>query len=204
MRSFRKRFLVTTFVCLLFVSTCVTINIYFPAEKVESVAGEIVSEIRSQEPVKEDESIEKQKNSQDEQDSQEKKDSKHEENALSLDLSLENLLSSLYCSAWADEVTTVSNPTIRALKASMKNRYAQMKPFYSKGILIEGSDGYVSQGNTSALGLKEKRDLGNLISAENKDRERLYQEVAKALKIDPSQTNKIAEIFGKEWQKSVK
>jgi hypothetical protein len=191
---------VATFFCLLFVSTCVTINIYFPAEKVESVAGEIVSEIRSQEPVKEDESIEKQKDSQGEQDSQEKRDSKLEENTSSL----KSLLFLLQRSAWADEVTTVSNPTIRALKASMKNRYAQMKPYYGKGILIEGSDGYVSQGNTAALGLKEKRDVGNLISAENKDREKLYQEVAKALNIDPSQTNKIAEIFGKEWQKSVR
>ena len=200
MRSFRKRLWVATFVCLLFVSTCVTINIYFPAEKVESVAGEIVSEIRDQESVKEAEPGEKQQDLQGEQDSQDKKDSKLEENTSSL----KNLLFLLHRSAWADEVTTVSNPTIRALKSSMKQRYAQMKPFFRKGILIEGSNGYVSEGNTTGLGLKEKRDVGNLVAAENKDRERLYQEVAKALNIDPSQTNKIAEIFGKEWQKSVK
>ena len=29
---------------------CVTINIYFPAEKVESVAGEIVNDIRGKKP----------------------------------------------------------------------------------------------------------------------------------------------------------
>ena len=34
---------------ILSVFACVTINIYFPAEKVESVAGEIVDEIRGRE-----------------------------------------------------------------------------------------------------------------------------------------------------------
>ena len=33
---------------VLTIFACVTINIYFPAEKVESVAGEIVDEIRGQ------------------------------------------------------------------------------------------------------------------------------------------------------------
>ena len=137
--------------CIIFaVFACVTINIYFPAEKVESVAGEIVSEIRNQESANEEESKENQKDPQDEQNPQGKNDSKHEGNTLTL----EKLLSALYCSAWAEEVTTVSNPTIRALKASMKKRYAQMKPYYRKGILIEGSNGYVSKGNTTALGLK--------------------------------------------------
>ncbi len=80
-------------------------------------------------------------------------------------------------------------------------RYAQLKPYYQKGMLKEKNDGYVSVGSTKGLGLKQKRDLNNLVSAENKDREALYGEVAKALKIDPGQINKVAEIFAKEWQK---
>ena len=43
------------------VFACVTINIYFPAEKVESVAGDIVDEIRGREPGKNDRQIKKQK-----------------------------------------------------------------------------------------------------------------------------------------------
>ncbi len=53
------------------------------------------------------------------------------------------------------------------------------------------------------LNLKEKRDLKNLVEAENKDRKRLYAEVAKALDIDPSQTEKVAKIFADKWQESV-
>ena len=105
--------------------------------------------------------------------------------------------------AWAQKAVEVSNPTIRALKEKMKGRFAQMKPYYQKGMLKEGDNGYVSLGATGGLGLKEKRDLNDLVDAENKDRRRLYEEVAKALNIDPGQINKIEAIFAKEWQKSV-
>ena len=46
--KFQKPLWVVVPCFLLIVFACVTINIYFPAEKVESVAGEIVDEIRGQ------------------------------------------------------------------------------------------------------------------------------------------------------------
>ena len=164
---------------MIFVFACVTINIYFPAEKVESVAGEIVNEIRG--PEKE-------------------KSPKGDQSLL-----LKKVFLALSISkAWAQDVTTVSNPTIRALKEKLKANYAQMKPYYNKGMVREGNNGYVSVGNTGGLGLKEKRDLNSLVEAENRYRQQLYAEVAKALNIDSSQINKVAEIFAKEWQKSVR
>jgi uncharacterized protein YdbL (DUF1318 family) len=164
---------------MIFVFACVTINIYFPAEKVESVAGEIVNEIRG--PEKE-------------------KSPKGDQSLL-----LKKVVLALSISkAWAQDVTTVSNPTIRALKEKLKANYAQMKPYYNKGMVREGNNGYVSVGNTGGLGLKEKRDLNSLVEAENRYRQQLYAEVAKALNIDSSQINKVAEIFAKEWQKSVR
>ncbi len=158
---------------------CVTINIYFPAEKVESMAGEIVNEVRGTQPEKP------------------LKDDK-------TSLVEETLLAFLTSPAWAEDATTVSNPTIRALKEKLKANFAQMKPYYDKKMVNEGNDGYVSVGNTGGLGLKEVRDLKGLVDAENQYRRQLYQEVANALKIDPSQVNKVAEIFAKEWQKSVR
>ncbi len=168
----------------IFIFACVTINIYFPAEKVESVAGDIVNDIRGpggeeEEPPGKDKSSLLQK----------------------------TMLALTPSPAWAQEVTEVSNPTIRSLKQRMRSRYNQMKPYYQKGMLKEGNNGYVSLGQTSGLGLKEKRDLNALVDAENKDRKTLYVEVAKALKVHPidsAQINKVAEIFAKEWQKSVR
>jgi len=176
MKTYRKALWMTVSVFLSLIVACVTINIYFPAEKVESVAGEIVDEIRGQQPVKKE----------------------------SGRLFRESVLAFATPFAWADEPLTVSNPTIRSLKNQMKARYAQMRPYYEKGMLREQNDGYVSLGNTAGLGLKEKRDLNSLVSAENNDRQRLYAEVAKALNIDPSQVDRVAQIFAKEWQKTVR
>jgi len=179
MRTYRKALWMTVSIFLSLIVACVTINIYFPAEKVQSVAGEIVDEIRGQTPGGKESLFRK---------------------GRGLDLG-ETLMAFVCPRAWADEPLTVSNPTIRSLKDRMKARYAQMRPFYQKGMLKEGNDGYVSLGNAAGLGLKEKRDLNNLVSAENNDRRQLYLEVAKALKIDPSQVNRVAEIFAQEWQK---
>ena len=174
MEKGRKTLRAMIFGAILFIAACVTINIYFPAEKVESVAGEIVRDIRSQDkPPKDDRS---------------------------------SLLNSLVpglqpAQAWADDATTVSNPTIRALKERLRANYRQMKPFYQKGAVVENNSGYVSLGNTQGLDLTQKRDLNALLNAENNMRKQLYEEVAKALKIDPSQVSRIGEIFAKEWQK---
>jgi uncharacterized protein YdbL (DUF1318 family) len=161
---------------MIFTFACVTINIYFPAEKVETVAGEIVNDIRGPEK---------------------KQPGKNDKTSL--------WKSFLCCLkpdlAWAQDATTVSNPTIRALKERMKENYQQMKPFYAKGAVVENNSGYVSAGSTQTLDLKEKRDLNALVTAENSMRKQLYEEVAKALKIDLSQVNRIGEIFAKEWQK---
>lgn len=181
MLLYRKSLGIATLSCLLFIFACVTINIYFPAEKVESVAGEIVKDIRGKEGDDENKTLENQKNS----------------------LFLQTILALLGPVAHAEDVVTISNPTIRALKQKMKDRFSQMKPFYGKDMLIEEDNGYVAIGNTDGLGLKDKRKLKTLVEAENSDRKSLYAEVAKALKIDPSQTDKIADIFAKEWKKSV-
>lgn len=182
----RPRMLTAVVVCLLLVAACVTINIYFPAEKVESVAGEIVDDIRGLKPGEQGGPP------------VQKKDQSLLYRAKHL-----ALLALGASSVMAEEVTTVSNPAIRALKESMKARYQMLKPFYEKKMITEGKDGYVALGNTSGLDLKGLRDLKGLIAAENRDRQALYQEVARALKIDPSQVNKVAEIFAKEWQKTV-
>lgn len=182
MTGYRKSLWMIILFTTMYVFACVTINIYFPAEQVESVAGDIVNEIRGTQGNEQEKSLKKDKNS----------------------LLRDTLLALSPSFAWAAEAVTVSNPTIRALKQKMKSRYAQLKPYYQKKMLKEGNDGYLSAGTTQGLGLKEKRDMKNLVSAENADRKKLYTEIAKALKIDSSQIKKVAEIFAKEWKKSVK
>lgn len=178
---FREMLFLVILFALLFVSACVTINVYFPAEKVESVAGEIVQDVRGPSGEKSPQS-------------------KEDKRSFLRDL----LLAVSPSEAWAQTETTVSNPTIRGLKDRLRSNYAGMKPYYDKGMLREGNDGYVQIAETGGTGLKDKRDLKAMADAENQTRKQLYEEVARALKIDPSQTGRIAEIFAKEWQKSVR
>jgi uncharacterized protein len=168
------------FLCTLVagIYACVTVNIYFPAEKVESVAGEIVKDVRGgqETPAKNDKSSQWR----------------------------QKLLVFFIAPAHAQDVTAVSNPTIRALKDKLKSNYQQMKPYYEKGMVKEGNDGYVAATQAEGLSLKDRRELNSLADAENRYRRQLYAEVAKALNIDPGQINKVAEVFAKEWQKSVR
>lgn len=181
MKSTNRILRVVSFIAVLLVGACVTINIYFPAEKVESVAGEIVEEIRgpqSQEPVP-----------------PEKKPQGS--------LRERSFFAFLVSSAWAEEITTVSNPAIRELKNRMRNRYAELKPWFADAVLKEGDDGYVAIARADSLSVRDKGTLRNLVAAENLDRKNLYLEVAKALSIDAGQLDRVAGIFAKEWQKSL-
>ena len=177
MRFRKKRFWITTLFYSFIAFACVTINIYFPAEKVDAVAEEIVKEIKER--------------------SGEKKGvpKKNERSLLK-----EEILGLVQSNAWADEITSVSNPTIRALKERIIKRHIQWKSYVEKGMIKEGNDGYVTLGNTSGLSLQDLRNLKSLVGAENSDRKQLYEEVAKALKIDPSQINRIAERFAAQWR----
>lgn len=181
MRPTNRVFRVVFFSGILLIGACVTINIYFPAEKVESVAGEIVEDIRGPQPGTPPAPGKKQQGYHGDR----------------------SLFAFLVSTAWAEEITTVSNPAIRELKNRMKNRYPQLKPWFASGVLKEGGDGYVVIAKTDSLSVRDKGTVRNLVSAENNDRKNLYLEVAKALNIDAGQVDRVAGIFAKEWQKSV-
>lgn len=174
----RQLFRVLIVLCLLAFGACVTINIYFPAEQVESVAEDIVDDIRGE-------------NSDDEQEA--------EDGGQSVVRS-GSLLAGLLPDAHAQDATTVSNPTIRALKNRMKNRYAQLKPWYEKNLLVEKDNGYLATGNLNGVSIKDRRAIQSLVDAENNDRQALYREVAKSMNIDPSQVDRVAKIFAGQWQ----
>ena len=152
-RHTQKLFASTLFV-IFFICACVTINIYFPAEKVESVAGKIVHDIRG------------------EKEEKETKPKGDKQSALAILIA--RILSP--STAYAQEVIDVSNPTIRGLKEKMKTRYGAMKTYYQNGNLKEGNDGYIIIAKAEGLGLKKKRDVMALVDAENKDRRQLYQD----------------------------
>jgi len=168
---------------LLFLFSCLTINIYFPEAEVQKAAEEIVDEIRKEEEKKE----KKDKDSQ----------MMEMEQAMNSGGGSFSLVSSLY----AQEETEVTTPKIRALQQSMKDRFPKLKPFFEKGNVGEGNDGFVKSRDESGLNLKDKAMLRNLVNDENNDRKNMYAEVARAKEIDASQIPRIQKIFAALWIK---
>lgn len=167
-------------VCLSVFISCITVNIYFPEATVKQAADEIVEEIRKRDEGKKDE-----------QESEKMKASVSGPASFSF-----------ISAAYAQQETSVSTPTIRALKQSLKERDRALKTFFDKGNLGEANDGLIMIRNESALGLKEKAALRNLVNDENSDRQKLYAEVAKALNIDSSQIGRVQKIFAESWIKN--
>ena len=176
----RKRYALGTAaaVGLVFVLACITVNIYFPEATVKQAAAEIVDEIRKTDA--------------------EKKAPKRRRDAGPLRPSPFSLVPAAY----AQEATNVSTPAIRALKDSMKARFAALKPYFDAGNIGESNKGLLEVRDEAGLALQAKGALRNLVKDENGDRTKLYAEVAKALAIEASQIEKIQKIFAEEWAKS--
>lgn len=168
---------------LLFVFSCLTINIYFPEAAVQKTAEEIVGEIRKTD--KKD---------------KEKKDTISQEDEIKKSSLSQRSAFLLVPSAYAQqEEEQVSTPKIRALKKSLKDRFPKLSPFFDKGNIGEANDGFISVRNETDLAFREKASLRNFVKDENKDRKNLYAEVARAMEIASNQRSRVQKVFARQW-----
>jgi len=169
----------TIFIFAFIVSACVTVNIYFPAAAVERAADQIVKETWG-EPSK-----------------SAPPPAPQSHNRFS-PWQLASL--SLVSAADAQEADiNVSNPAIRAIKDSIKVRSDAIKPFMDRGNIGIGADGLLAIRNTDGLNLKERAETKQLVDAENRDRDNLYAEIAKANNMSNDSIPKIKAIFARSW-----
>jgi uncharacterized protein len=166
--------------------SCVTVNIYFPAAAIQKAADQIVDDVR-----KAPEQTPEPRPEQTPQQSPEKR----------------SLLERFHivrfgpAEAYAGAVdVNVSTPTIRALKASLANRFPQLQPFYAKGAIGETSNGLIAVRDVGALSLKEKADVNRLVDEENRDRQGLYAEIIKANSLAPTQVGEVQRLFANSWR----
>jgi uncharacterized protein YdbL (DUF1318 family) len=167
------------FLLIFLASACVTVNIYFPAAAVERAADQIVKETWGgpAEPVK-----------------------KEQPQSGITRLRRAAALFHFVDEAHAQEADiNVSNPAIRALKDSIKNRSNSIKPFMDRGNVGITRDGLLTVRTSEGLNLKERAEVQQLVGAENRDREALYLEIAKANDIAKESVPKIKTIFAKSW-----
>ena len=168
------------FLVPLLVSACVTVNIYFPAAAVERAADQIVKETWGgpSDPAK--------------------AVPKPQSYNLSSPMRLASF--SLISEAQAQEADiNVSNPAIRALKDSIKERSNAIRPFMDRGNIGIAQDGLLAIRSADGLNLKERAETKQLVDAENRDRENLYGEIAKANNISRESIPRIKAIFARSW-----
>lgn len=161
------------------VNSCVTVNIYFPAAAVERAADEIVKETWGG-----------------------RTESAPKESPRSLLPTAAERIAAISFTdeAFAQEADiNVSNPAIRALKDSIKNRSGSIKPFMDRGNVGIRNDGLLTVRTTDGLTLKERAEVQQLVDAENRDREALYLEIAKANNFPQGSVAKIKSIFARSW-----
>jgi uncharacterized protein YdbL (DUF1318 family) len=170
-----RRWYVALFV--VFLVSCVTVNIYFPASAIQKAADEIVDDVRRAPPA----------NGGGKSDKTSRRDQVQ-------------LVGLGPGPAQAAVDLNVSTPAIRGLRASMASRFPQLKPLYDKGAIGETNDGLVVGRDTEALSLRERADLSRLVDQENADRRALYSEIIRANNLDPGTLGEVQRLFANSWR----
>jgi uncharacterized protein len=169
-----------------FLVSCVTVNIYFPAAAIQKAADQIVDDVRKapeQNPS---------------QTPEQKPEDKKDKSSLFNWLWFVRLGPTAAYAAALD--VNVSTPAIRGLKASMASRFPQLQPLYAKGAVGETNNGLLAIRDTGALSLKEKADVNRLVDQENADRQALYTEIIRANNLDMGRLGEVQKLFANSWR----
>ena len=169
---------------LIILAACVTINIYFPAAEAREAAEKIVDDILGEEeqqpaPATNDQSLRLMQT-----------ESEYAFNLLTFVIPA--------AEAAAQPKFDADSSEVRKLQAAMKQRHSSLKSFYESGAIGFTQDALIGIRELSAVPLKQRGQLKNLVKAENDDRNRLYKEIAKA-NGHPEWESDVRTTFSKTW-----
>ena len=166
------------------VSAFVTINVYFPAAAAEKAADRIIEEVWGEDP----------DGKQPVQSSEPTSSNGWLPGAI-----LARLLDLLVPAASAQQADLdISTPSINSIKASMQARHNQLKPVYDSGAVGLTGDGLVRVRDPKAVPLKDRQRVNRLVADENRDRNALYGEIARA-NGHPEWEADIRATFARRW-----
>ncbi len=165
-----------TAVCALL--SCVTINIYFPAEEVRNAADRIVNEVWGE------------RNEQPAETQPEAKSAPDVGSWL-------RLLGPT--TAYAAQDIDVSTPEIRAIKEAMKVRTVALQPLLQGGQIGLNAEGLLAIRDLAGFDLRSRSQAKRLVEEENSDRLRLYREIARANDF-PDKADEVQAVFADSWR----
>ncbi len=177
----------------LWLTACVTINVYFPAAAAQQAADRIVQEVYGKKPGEE-----QKKTPEATPQTQPRSDAGR---PLTLARVFVMGLEAVVPPAEAAANINVSTPAIRSLTASMAKRQDALRPYYGSGAVGMTRDGLITLRNPGAVPLRERNTVKQLVADENSDRNALYREIAKA-NGHPEWESEIRSTFAASWIKN--
>ncbi len=92
----------------------------------------------------------------------------------------------------------ISSSAITQIQSSMQRRHARLSKHYKAGAIGYDSDGLVAIRDMNAVSPEERGELTKLIVEENRDRDALYREIARANELSEWETQ-IRDTFSRRW-----
>jgi uncharacterized protein YdbL (DUF1318 family) len=105
--------------------------------------------------------------------------------------------------AYADSVilaAPIGIITDNSIQENMKKRHNSLKPYYVSGAVGLTDNGLITVHDAKAISLKDRNKVKGLVADENKDRNALYAEIARA-NGHPEWKADIQSTFARRWVK---
>ncbi|ALG67119.1 YdbL family protein [Beggiatoa leptomitoformis] len=176
----------------LFLTACVTINVYFPAAAAEKAADQIIDQVWGEKSGATDKPAT-------EKPVTEVKPATDKQSALPQSSNwFASVFELLIPSAQAEANIDVSSPTIQVLQNGMATRFKDLKAYYESGAVGLTADALVTLRDPSLVPLKNRNNVNRWVVEENNDRLALYRELALA-NGHPEWETEIRSTFASRW-----
>lgn len=177
---------------------CVTINVYFPEEKVKDLSEKIEDAV-AREAAEEAAPAEADKTS------------GNQSVRLDFSKAASFVVGSVLALLPAGDISAqevaepeISNPAIRRIVESRGARVGELTRFKAAGAIGENNQALLEARDLQALPLQDRAAAQRLIKAENDDREQMFKEIAAATGADPSSLPQIRTTYAETLRQKAK
>lgn len=182
---------------LALLAACVTINVYFPAAAAQDAADRIINEVYGN-----DGSTPAPRQPQPEPQQQPQPDPAPQPQSRR-DNAFERLIAAtldwlISPAAAAEPDIDIQSPAIRSITAGMERRHALLAPHYANGAIGMTREGRIAVRDLNAVPLRERSRVQQFVADENRDRDALYAEIARA-NGHPEWETDIRATFARRW-----
>jgi len=163
----------------------VTINVYFPAAAAEKAADQIIRDVYGETPEQKTEPSSRPETDPGPQSFQDRP-------------VMIAMLEWVVGPAYAEADISVKTPAIQRITANLEKRHKQLAPFYASGAVGMTNDGLIIIRDQKLMPLKDRNTVKQLVNTVNRDRNALYEEIARA-NGHPEWEPDIRKTFARRW-----